>query len=261
MTRVCRSPRPVRRREELTARLVDNLHSTHDSWERQRLTDELVLVNLPLCDALATRYAGRGADFDDLVQVARAALVVAVQHFRPDKAPSLAAFAVPTITGELKRYFRDRCWMVRPPRSLQELRPRVVQARRELEQQLGRTVTMDDVATHLDVDARTAEEALWARGGYRPASLDAPLQAESSVSLGTQLDSGTDLADDVTQHVALHEVLEHLPEEDRRILVWRFEEECTQTEIAARLGVSQMQVSRMLRRILDGVRAGLDADD
>lgn len=251
---------PQHDREELTAHLVEHLRHVQDARERHAITSRLVEINLPLCDALAARYTGRGADPDDLKQVARTALVSAVNHFRPGEAPSLTAFAVPTITGELKRYFRDRCWMVRPPRALQELRPAAVQARHDLEQKLGRTASAQEIAHRLDADTASVEEALWAHGGYRPASLDAALPGATE-PLASLLASDEDVAEDVTQRVALRVALRELPHQDLRMLIWRFGEELTQSEIAARLGVSQMQVSRLLRRILDRLRASLATDE
>ena len=253
--------RPHQDREERTARLVANLRHVRNARERDSIALQLIEVNLPLCDALASRYASRGADLDDLKQVARTALVSAVRHYRPDEGPSLTAFAVPTITGELKRYFRDRCWMVRPPRALQELRPTAVRARDELEQKLGRTASNREVAAQIGVDDRTLDEALWTHGGYRPASIDAPLPGALSDTLGSQLGSGEDIAEAVVERVSLQTALRELPERDLRVLRWRFDDDLTQSEIAERLGVSQMQVSRILRRILTVLRTHLNPED
>lgn len=250
-----------RDREEITAHLVEHLRRAPHDRERISIRSQLVEINLPLCDALAARYSGRGVDPDDLKQVARTALVSAVAHFRPDEAPSLAAFAVPTITGELKRHFRDRCWVVRPPRALQELRPAALRACRDLEQRMGRSVSTREIAMHLGVDVRALEESLWTHGGYRPASLDAPLTGETTESLGSHLGSGDDIAQEVAERVSLRVALRELCERDLRILKWRFERELTQSEIAERLGVSQMQVSRILRRILIALRAHLEPDE
>lgn len=253
--------RPHNDRKERTAYLLTRLQESSDIHERNVISAQLIEINLPLCDALAARYSGRGADLEDLEQVARTALVVAVQNFRPTAGHSLAAFAVPTITGELKRYFRDRCWVVRPPRTLQELRPAAIQASQDLEQELGRTPSAQEIAGHLEVEPRSVEEALCTQSGYRPTSLDAPLPGDLAASIGSQLGSGEDIAETATQRVALHRALRDLPTDDLQILRWRFEQELTQNEIAARLGVSQMQVSRILRRILGDLRTRLETDE
>lgn len=259
MARIQHTFRSNHRREELTARLVERLQATSDPGERDCITAQLVQVNLPLCDALAARYAGRGAELEDLTQVARTALVVAVQQFQADLGKSLAAFAVPTISGEIKRYFRDRCWMVRPPRALQEMRPTALWALNHLEQSCGRSVSLKEVADYLRVDHHTVEESLWNHDGYRPVSLDSPVRDDLMMTLGSQLSDECDMAEEVTDRLALRAVLQDLSPRDAQIIVWRFEEECTQSEIASRLGVSQMQVSRILKRILADLRSHLEA--
>lgn len=256
-----RSPSPLLlRREQLTNQIIDRLRAVRSPDERREVLAELIETNLPLCDALAARYAGRGAELDDLVQVARAALVAAAERFRPAEGMSFAAFAVPTITGELKRHFRDRCWVVRPPRHLQELRALATSTQRDLEQSLGRAVTSSELSERLGVTRSDVEESINAQYGYRPASLDAPAAGNASASLGSLLGDGHDLAEEVTQRINLRKALTLLSPRDRLIVAWRFVEERTQSEIAARLGVSQMQVSRIIRRILRQLRAFMGAD-
>jgi RNA polymerase sigma-B factor len=225
--------------------------------ERQSIAIELGELNLPLCDALAARYRGRGVDLDDLVQVARIGLWVAIHRFRPADAHSFLAFAIPTITGELKRYFRDQGWVVRPPRRLQELRSLTSRARDDLEQSTGRRVSTREIADHLGVDQREVAESLIAGAGFRPASLDAPVGDSSE--LGAYISDDQDIAAQVTDHLALQWALAGLTARDQKVLVWRFEDECTQTEIADRLGLSQMQVSRILHNILDKTRRLLES--
>ena len=246
----------VARRETQTHQLFTSLAQATTPEERRRLTTELVELNLPLSDALATRYLGRGVDFDDLVQVARTALWIAIQRFRPAEGRSLASYAVPTITGELKRYFRDHCWVVRPPRQIQDLGSLATRATEALEQASGRKVSVREIGDHLGVDQKRVAECIIARAGFRPLSLDAP--AGDSATLGSFLADDADIASELTDRLALRTALKQLSQRDRQVIVWRFEEECTQGEIAERLGLSQMQVSRIIRRILDQTRELLE---
>ena len=244
------------RREEQTRLLFAEFAMAGPS-ERQRIAIELGELNLPLCDALAARYRGRGVDLDDLVQVARTGLWVAIHRFRPEDAPSFLSFAVPTITGELKRYFRDRCWVVRPPRRLQDLRALISRARDDLEQATGRSVSTREIADHLGIDQRQIAECIIAGAGFRPTSLDAPVG--DSTTLGSYISDERDIAARVTDHLALQWALAELTLGEQKVLVWRYEDECTQTEIADRLGLSQMQVSRIIRRIINHTRCLLEA--
>jgi RNA polymerase sigma-B factor len=253
MARGHASAATVTRREELTRQLFAQLQDAVSDDERETITTQLVEINLPLGDALAARYLGRGVDFDDLQQVARTALWVAIGRFRPAEGRSFVSFAVPTITGELKRYFRDHCWVVRPPRQIQDLRVVTARAREDLEQSTGRAVTTQEIGDHLGIDQKQVAECLIARAGYRPLSLDAPTSNESS-TLGASLSTDGDIAAELTDRLALRRALSQLSPRDQQVLVWRFDEECTQSEIAVRLGLSQMQVSRIIRRILDTTR-------
>lgn len=246
----------VARREAKTRDLFETLSEATTPQERERITTEIFELNLPLGDALATRYIGRGVDFDDLVQVARTALWIAIQRFRPSESRSLASYAVPTITGELKRYFRDHCWVVRPPRQIQDLGSLTSRTTEGLEQSTGRKVTVREIGDALGVDEKQVAESIIARAGYRPLSLDAT--TGDSASVGSFLAADEDLAGELTERLALRRALDELSERDRQVLVWRFEEDCTQSEIAARLGLSQMQVSRIIRRILDTTREMLE---
>lgn len=250
----------VLEREQRTAQLFAELELV-DPSHRQAIVDELVEVNLPLCDALAGRYIGRGADHDDLLQVARTALVLAIGRFDASDGGAFASFAVPTITGELKRYFRDHCWVVRPPRQIQELRSRVVGARADLEQETGREVTVTEIGSRLGVDDRKVSECVGVTTSFRPLSLEAPAGQEVTISLGESLAGDGELADELVQRLDLRRALAALSPRDRQVLKWRFEDECTQSEIASRLGVSQMQVSRIIRRLLDQTRELLEPSE
>lgn len=248
-------------REQPTAEIFAELGRAPDPGGAERLLDDLVRINLPLCDSLAGRYRGRGVEHDDLLQVARTALVLAIRRFEPGAGRSFASFAVPTITGELKRYFRDHGWMIRPPRPLQELRARAVRGREALEQLRGGGVGIDELGRQLGVGAGLLRESLLAGGGYRPLSLDAPVGGDAAGSLGDTLNGDQDALADLIDRIDLRRALASLPRRDRLILKWRYAEECTQSEIASRLGVSQMQVSRILRALLAHLRVLLQPPD
>ncbi|MGC3956084.1 MAG: sigma-70 family RNA polymerase sigma factor [Propionicimonas sp.] len=243
-------------REQRTAELFAELQASRDPRRAEQLEEELLRVNLPLCDALAGRYVGRGTERDDLLQVARTALLLAIRRFEPGAGRPFASFAVPTITGELKRHFRDHGWLVRPPRQLQELRSRSTRRRRALEQELGHGVSVDQLSEHLGVDPARLRECLAAGGGYRAVSLEASLGGGSG-SIGDLVVAERDAFDQLVDRIDLRRALATLSGRERAVLSWRFGEDCSQTEIAQRLGVSQMQVSRILRSLLARLRQEL----
>ncbi|MCU0312381.1 MAG: sigma-70 family RNA polymerase sigma factor [Acidimicrobiales bacterium] len=218
--------------------------------------NELVLEHLEVANALARRFADRGEPIDDLEQVARVALVGAVERFDPDQGVPFVGFAVPTITGALKRHFRDRTWGVGVPRRVKDLVPTV---RRTVEE-LGATrdrVTAGDVAEALGLDLDVVLEVMEAAGSYRPDSLDVgPVDVDGPTATGE-----TDELTRVVDREALRALLETLPERDRRVVVLACYAEWTQDRIARELGVSQMTVSRIVRRSLDTLHASLTADD
>ncbi len=241
-------------RDEATRDLLALLRTTPDAETRRRLAARIAETNLSLCDALARRYRGRGVEHDDLVQVARMALWLAIERYQDGQCAPFASFAIPTITGELKRYFRDHGWMIRPPRRLQELRAQALSTRGDREQQLGRELTVSELAAQLGVRTDHLREALSTSDSYRPKSLDTPHGDDSIESAGARLASEEDLATTSIDRITLRRALRLLPQRDRTLLTWRFVEECTQREIAGRLGISQMQVSRLLKGILAGLR-------
>ncbi len=181
---------------------------------------------------------------------------MAIERFRPSESRSLASFAVPTITGELKRYFRDHGWVVRPPRKIQEMGSLISRATEALEQASAHKLSLRELGDHLGVDQKQVAECIIARAGYRPLSLDAP--TGDAMTLGSFLADDKDMASALTDRLALQRGLAKLSDRDKRVVVWRFEEECTQSEIAKRLGLSQMQVSRIIRRILNHARELLE---
>jgi len=250
-----------RERQALTEAALTRLARCRSARERRRLQQEVVLLNLGLADGIATRYAGRGVDWDDLVQVGRVGLLKAVVGFRPDRGASFAAYASPTISGEIKRYFRDSGWMVRPPRRLQELHSDVRSIAPGLEQQLRRAPSAGELARALGVEPTELSDALVARGGYSALSLDAPTRADSDLSLGDGLPDDSDPYTVVERAEWLRPALSRLTERERRIIGLRFVDALTQEQIGLRLGVSQMQISRLLAGILRRLRDDLSMSE
>ena len=223
-----------------------------------RAREELMSRYLPLARSLASRYRGANESFDDLVQVASVGLVNAVNRFEPDKGTPFAAFASPTILGELKRYFRDRVWMVRLPRSLQENIKTVDTASTDLGASLHRKPTNDEIADHAGLHEEEVREVLVAKQGRSPISLDQPIDDEGHSSedrVGIE-DPNFSLVDDKEE---IREAVSELNSVERRVLRLRFIEDMTQSEIADRIGYSQMHVSRLLRRSLERLEARTSA--
>ncbi|GAA4672282.1 sigma-70 family RNA polymerase sigma factor [Nocardioides nanhaiensis] len=235
--------------------------STHAHGEElRRILDEVVVLNRGVARSVASRYLGRGISKEDLEQVACEALIKAVRRFDTSTGNDLLTYAVPTMRGELLRHFRDCGWTVRPPRRVQELQRKLTVAIEQLEQQLGREPTDREVQEALDVDDADYQEAVEAFGCFQPTSLDQPVAADSFSSMGDFLpdEPQGDAAAAVEARVALQPLVRRLPARDQRILELRFVEDLTQREIGQELGVTQMQVSRLLGRIMDRLRDQLD---
>lgn len=244
------------RRAELTRQLL-GAAAQADDVERRRLHDEVVLINLGVAEAVARRYSGRGQDRQDLTQVASIGLVKAVQRYDATKGDGFLAYAVPTITGEIKRYFRDHAWMVRPPRRIQDLQAAIPAASTELSNALNRSPSATEIAVHLGEELDDVIEAQASRSCYTPVSIDAPSHDGDGVPLA-DLIGDTDDAFDRAEAVALvAPACRHLPQRDQRILFLRFFRGWTQREIADDLGVTQMQVSRLLSGILARIRTAV----
>lgn len=206
--------------------------------------EALVLEHLGLAQHCARAFGGRGVEDDDLEQVARLALVKAAHGFDARRG-AFAPFATATMRGELKRHFRDRAWVVRPPRRIQEL-----QARLRLEHPAEITeANVSSVAHQIDVDVASVREAATAQGCYTPDSVDAARD-----TFGQELSVVEPGFDQVDAAMTLSALYQDLTEDDRRLLAWRYIEECSQQEIADRIGVSQMQVSRELKKLLERLR-------
>jgi RNA polymerase sigma-B factor len=249
-------------RSERTAELLARAAACTDPTQERAFFDEVIVINRGVAESVASRYYDRGIDRDDLRQVAYEGLTKAVRRFDPATRNDLLTFAVPTIRGELLRYFRDRGWTIRPPRRVQELQWRVNQAIEALEGELGRAPTTAEITDRLGITDADYREALEAFGSFRPTSLDQPVGAESATSIGDLLPDADREAAASEARLTLAPVVRRLSERDRRVLHLRFFDDLTQEEIGKDLGVTQMQVSRLLTRILGTLRSEIgDAAD
>ncbi|MBX6751509.1 MAG: SigB/SigF/SigG family RNA polymerase sigma factor [Micromonosporaceae bacterium] len=234
---------------------VDRLPT--DSADRAELRRQAIEHAMPLAHRLARRFRDRGEPGEDLVQVAMVGLVNAIDGYDPGRGCEFAGYATPTIVGELRRYFRDKGWRIRVPRRLQELRLRVNQASAELSQTQAATPTISDIANHLSVPEAEVAEAVEAGMLYQPLSLSGPGTSGSTLELEDPLGSDDPAIDVVEQRESVRPLLATLSERERDILRMRFYGDMTQSQIADRLGISQMHVSRLLARTLDSLRAAL----
>ena len=221
----------------------------------------MILINRGVAEAVASRYRGRGVSQDDLVQVAYEGLTKAVRRFDPSTRNDLLTYAVPTIRGEVMRHFRDHGWSVRPPRRVQELQWRVNQCIERLEHELGREPRDAEVIEELGITEADYREAIEAFGCFQPTSLDQPVRAEATSSIGDLIPDVSEPQGAADARVTLAPVVRRLSERDRRILHLRFFEDLTQAEIGEDLGVTQMQVSRLLSRILGTLKEDLNEQD
>lgn len=247
-------------RSEQSRRLLELAHACPPGPRRDALLDEVVLVNREVADAVASRYRGRGVADEDLRQAAYEGLVKAVHKFDATVRPDLLTYAVPTMRGEVQRWFRDQSWMVRPPRRIQELQWRVSRSIERLSQDLGREPTGAEIGDDLGCEADLVEEAVQGFGCFQPPSLDRPAgEAGTGVTLGDLLPASDDHGQASAEaRIALGPVVRELSERDRRIIYLRFFEGLSQHEIGTELGVTQMQVSRLLQRILTRLRHDLE---
>lgn len=228
-------------------------------WAREALVERY----LPLARRLAMRYVRSSEPLDDLVQVANLGLLKAIERFDPDRAHRFASFAVPTILGELRRYFRDCGWAVHVPRGAQERALLVEHAQREWVARHGRAATVQQIAEYTELDLEDVLEALRASRAYEALSLDAPREgadgeAEPLIEALGARDDGFALVEDTSSVSA---GLSRLTRREREILYLRFVQDLTQSEIARHVGVSQMQISRTLRRVLAQLREFADIPD
>ncbi len=254
----CSSAEQRAQRDAATRELLRARANCDDEGERQRLLERAVELNIEIARGIARRFRGRGAEDEDLEQVACLGLMKAANGYQPDSDVPFIGYAVPTIRGEVKRYFRDRTWTVRIPRSLQDLQGKIARALPELTQDLGREPTLQEIATHLGMQLQDIQQAETARGCFNVLSLDRPTSDNEQVL-------GDIVADDEDPYLRQFErvdmlgpLVDELTPRDRRILELRFIENLTQADIGSELGISQMQVSRLLKRILTELRARLE---
>ncbi len=220
--------------------------------------DEIAMAFQPLAEYLARRFAGRGEPLDDLVQVANIGMLNAIDRFDPDRGVQFSTYAAATIVGELKRYFRDKGWAVRVPRSVQELGLRLNRTLPDISQRLGRSPTIAELASELGSTEELVVEAMEAVQAYSTASLDAPIGEEGLAPIDTlgERDPSLEMLD---EWATLAPAIRDLPDRDRRVLYLRFFSGLTQSEIAAEIGVSQMHVSRILSHALERLREQVGA--
>ena len=229
--------------------------------EYSYVRNTLVELNLSLVKFAALRFGGRAEPMEDIIQVGTIGLIKAINRFDIEREVEFASFALPTVVGEIKRFFRDSSWSVRVQRRLQELRIDLAKALDLLEQQLGRRPTTAELSEYLNVSEEEVLEGECASNGYTAQSLDATVNDEEATNAVTRRLGKEDPAFDIVDSLeALKPLIAALDERDRLILSLRFREELTQSEIGERLGISQMHVSRLLSRILQKLRVGIMDD-
>ena len=245
-------------RGEEDRRLLVRYHTGGDPLAREQLVERF----LPLARQLARRYQRGGEQLDDLIQVASLGLLKAIDRFDPQRETAFSSFAVPTILGELKRHFRDKGWSVRVPRDLQELAVKVDRVGEQMSREIGRAPTPTEIAESIGASTEQVLEAREAAAAYRAVSLDRPREEEEDESSGIADSVGADdpgysLAEDAA---TVERLMRVLTDREREVLRLRFAEDLTQSEIGARVGVSQMHVSRLIRqsvaRLRDVAEAG-----
>lgn len=241
-----------------TRRLLSRYHEEGD----QRARELVIQEQMPLVEFLARKFAGRGEPVEDLVQVASIGLIKAVDRFDLDRKIEFSTYATPNILGEIKRYFRDKGWAMRVPRGLQELRQSAKEAIRDETVKTGKSPTIGDLASTLQADEESVAEALTLGRAYNTTSLDAPINqddSESDTIVDLQPEESSPI-EGIEDRILLQSAMEGLKDQQQEILKLRFNEGKTQTEIARHIGVSQMHVSRLLRRAIDDLRQELGDD-
>jgi len=233
--------------------LLRRYHEQGDRAARDQLAQEM----LPLARALAGRYAGRGEPLDDLVQVACIGIMKAIDGFDTSREVRFSSYATPTVLGEIKRHFRDRTWALHVPRGTQELQLKVARARDDLTNALGRSPTVEEIAEAVEASLEDTLAAIQSGQAHRTRSFDEPVGEDSTLaeSLG---DADPELGR-AEIRVLIDDAMDVLSDRDREILRLRFEQDMTQTEISRVIGVSQMQVSRLIRQSLARLRMDIES--
>jgi RNA polymerase sigma-B factor len=244
---VTSAARAVREQE-----LLRRIHKDGDARARDQLAEEM----LPLARALAGRYANRGEPLDDLVQVACVGIMKAIDGFDISREVRFSSYATPTVLGEIKRHFRDKTWAMRVPRGLQELQLQVAKARDKLTNELGRSPTVQEIAEAIEAPFEEVLATIQSVSARRTRSLDEPTGED--VTLADSLGSSDPEIERAEMRALLDGAFNVLSERDQEVLRLRFEQDMTQTEIAERIGVSQMQVSRLIRQSLARLRMDIE---
>lgn len=240
-------------------RAFEQLHALpRTDPRRERLRTSVIEEYLPHARHLALRYGGRGQLTEDFIQVAYLALVRAVDNFEPERGVGFLGYATPVILGEIKKYFRDATWDVHVPRAMRELTRTVRTATEQLTGELGRSPNVEEVAERVGVSTELVTEALVAEGVYRTASLDHPVGSDrQGMSLGDLLGAEDPALEQVINRASIKPLIAEMGERDRQLLMMRFFQGLSQREIAARIGYSQMHVSRLLAAIFTRLRAAM----
>lgn len=260
-TRISATERRART-DELVHRLSQLDQDDHGPGERERIVEELILVNLCVARSIAHGYRGRGVELDDLEQVASAALVRATKNYQPEDGSDYLAYIVPSVKGEVKRYFRDRAWSVRPPRRLQDLRLKALDERDRQSEGSDRRADYSAIAQALGADAHDVEAAMGLTSHFRAGSLDAPLDNGETTFADVLADPRGDQDHrELEAQMVVAPLLASLTQREQLLLRLRYWEGLSQADIAGRLGITQTHVSRLQRRILDRMRTDLTADD
>ncbi len=239
-----------------------NRFRTLRETQSSALRDEIIVEHAWIARTVARRFDQRGESFDDLVQVASLGLVKAVDRFDPELGTNFVSFAMPTVVGEVRRYFRDHTWSVRVPRSAKELKPLITKGVERLQHELGRSPTISEIAEHLQLSIDTVLEAMEASAAYRASSLDAPTRGSDQAP-----ESHRGLAQDdrelgrIVDATTIRQLLATLPGRSRMILYLRFFEHMSQAEIAEHVGTSQVHVGRLLKAGLEQLRGQITAAD
>jgi len=241
-----------RRRVEnaLFARLHDPQATPN---ERQTARSELVEMHQPLVHHIARRYADRGEPFDDVFQAGNLGLISAIDRFDPERGVAFSSFAVPTITGAIRRHFRDATWALKVPRRVQESRSKIDAACDVLVQELGRSPTIQEIAERCDLDAHDVLDSLELSRARATTPIDTPIPDGSSIA--DRIGDSDHALGEIEDKETVRRLLDSLPTHDREIVVMRFFDGMSQTQIAEEVGVSQMQVSRILGRSLARLRS------
>lgn len=264
-------------RDASEARAVRRAPKGKDAWDKERTRelfrlykekgdeearDQLIVSHLNLVRFLASKFKNRGEPLDDLVQVGTIGLIKAIDRFDPERGLEFTTYATPTILGEIKRHFRDKGWSIRVPRRLQELSAKVNQATDELTVELQRSPSVEEIAGKLGVSAEEILEAMESSGAYTSVSLEAGGTSEDDEApalidrLGS-VDEDLDASDD---RMVIDDAIRDFSPREQEIVRMRFIDGLTQVEIAKRLGVSQVQVSRLLRRTLRKIQDKIDPE-